>query len=69
MKLSEITTSLISHTLIQSKEYRPEIPIHEVCLITSKTIPYHSLDLIFFSTEIFFMLIQVVYDIKPFKVE
>ena len=52
--LSDFFVDSDVHTLIQSKEYRPEIPIHEVCLITSKTIPYHSLDLIFFSIEIFF---------------
>ena len=48
-----IYSKTLQHTLIQSKEYRPEIPIHEVCLITSKNIPNHSLDFIVFSTEIF----------------
>ena len=56
------TLTLYSHTLIQSKAYCPEIRIYEVCLITLKTLPNHSLDFILFYTEIFFMLVQVVLD-------
>ena len=49
-----------SHILIQNTSYCPEIRNHEVCVVSSKNIPNHSLDFIWFCTERFFMLVQVV---------
>ena len=61
VQIQVVLYSFVDSTpLIQNKAHCPEIRNHKVCVISSKHISYHSLDFIWFCTERFFELVQVV---------